>query len=194
MTVRSALSMLLALVLGAACAVLVACGGGGGNDEGLIPGGRAEALLRELDRVDREVRTGDCESVGGSVSRLQEEVNALSNDVDAGLRTRLQAGVDNLAEIAPDECLDGQRTETTDTTETTETTETVPPETTETTTPTETVPPETTQTTEPPVETSPPPVETTPPPVETIPDTGGGATVPPSGSGSGGTGGAQPTP
>jgi hypothetical protein len=191
-TVRSALSMLLALALGAGCALLVACGGSG-DDQALIPAGGADAMLRELDRVERSVRSGDCESVGGDVSRLQDQVNGLSNRVDAQLRQRLQDGVGNLAAIAPDECVAAQ----TDTTQTTDTTETVPTQTTETTEPpVETTPPETTTTTEPPpVETQPPPVETEPPPTETIPDSGGGATVPPSDSGAGGgTGGAQPTP
>lgn len=185
MIVPHAASTLLALVLGAACAVLVACGGGG-DDRGLIPPGRASAMQDELDRVARAVRHGDCDAVSSNVADLQDQVNRLSSTVDGELRRRLQEGVNNLAGIAPDECMDRQtQAQTTETTETTP--ETVPTETTPETqpTPTETAPP---------AETTPaPPAETTPapPPVETIPPDGaGGATVP---SQPDSTGGAEPT-
>lgn len=198
MTVRSVLASLLALALGAACAVLVACGGDG-DDAALIPPARADELLRELDRLERSVRTGDCESVGGDAARLQQAVGALPARVDAQLRRRLADGAANLADIAPEECDERART-----TDTANTTETVPTQTVETTTATvptqttETQPPRTTEP-EPPRTQAPPPQ--TNPPVEPIPDSGGGATAPPSdGAGSGGsdggagTGGATPTP
>jgi outer membrane murein-binding lipoprotein Lpp len=183
-TVRHAVSTLLALALGGLCAVLVACGGGG-DERALIPPARASAMQDELDRIARAVRNGNCDAVSGNVQDLQRQVNRLSNEVDAKLRARLQEGVNNLADIAPDECLD-QRTDT-QATETTETAPaTTPTETTPETTPTETTP-ETV-----PTETA-PPVETVPPPVETIPPGSGGATVPGQ-TGGGGTGGVEPLP
>jgi outer membrane biosynthesis protein TonB len=191
-TVSRALKALLALALGAACAILVACGGG--DAKSLIPGARADALVRELDQLDRAVRNGDCEAVDGSVAQLQEEVNGLGGGVDRQLRDRLQEGVANLAQIAPEECLAEEQDPAT-----TETTETAPVETTETepapveTTETEPAPVETTETE--PVEPVEPPVDPVEPPVETIPPDTGGTEVPtPDEGDTGDTGGATPTP
>jgi hypothetical protein len=175
------LTLPLALVLGAACALLVACGSGGGDD--LIPANRADAMQQRLDRIAAAVSDGSCTSVDNDLSRLQQQINALSSSVAPALRQRLQEGVNNLAQIAPEACLaQSQSTQTTPT-------ETVPPETTPTqTTPTETTPTETTPTeTTPPVETT--PVEPAPaPPTDT--GTDGGATIP---QDPGAAGGATPT-
>lgn len=184
MTVRRALPLLLALLLGLASSLLVACGGGSGG--GLIPQHRATAMEQQLDRVSAAVHAGRCQAAGQAVDQLQREVNALSGDVDAALRTRLQEGVANLARRAPQECLGTATTTTTETVPTT--TETVP-------TTTETTP-TTTETTPTTTETTPTATATTPatppaPPATTTPEGGagsGGATVP-QGQGTGATGG-----
>jgi len=175
MTVRrlsATFPLLAALLLGAACAVLVACGGSGDTDA-LIPDRQAETMIEQLDTIQASVNRGRCAGVDNQVAALQSQINGLPRKVDAALRTRLQEGVNNLAAIAPGECFERRerkqaRTQTT-TTETTP--ETTPTETTPETTPTQTtptVPPETTPTVPP--ETTPTvPPDTTPP---------GGATVP----------------
>jgi hypothetical protein len=191
MTVRAVsrtFPLLAALLLGAACAVLVACGGSGSGDD-LIPDQQAETMIDQLDTIQSSVSRGRCSGVDNQVAALQTQINDLSRKVDAGLRNRLQEGVNNLADIAPDECFerrDRQQTQTETTTTETTTTQTTTTETTPTeTTTTETVPttPETTPTVPP--ETTPTvPPETTP----TAPP--GGATVP--GDTGDGVGGASP--
>jgi cell division protein FtsN len=176
--------LLAALLLGAACAVLVACGGSGSSDD-LIPDQQAATMVDQLDKIQSSVSRGRCSGVDNQVVDLQAQINDLSNKVDAGLRARLQEGVNNLADIAPDECFARRdRQQTTTTTETTPTqTQTVETTTTETTT-TETTPttPETVPTTPETVPTTPQTTETTPP---------GGATIP-GDAGTGDTGGATP--
>ena len=187
MTVPRPLVLLVALVAGSLCATLVACAGG--DDEGLLPSGRAEAMVDELDRVQRAVRNGDCDALGERIDELQSEVNGLSADVDARLRSRLQEGVGNLAQISPVACLERAQTET-------QPTQTAPEPQPETTMP-QTTPETTTQeppaqtTTEPPAETQ--PQDQTPPPAETVPQDPGGATAPETIE-PGGTGGAEPQP
>lgn len=185
MTVRRTFPLLAALLLGAACAVLVACGGTRGNDD-LIPDQQAATMIDQLDTIQNAVDRGRCTGVGNEVATLQSQINDLSRQVNARLRARLQEGVNNLADIAPDECLTRRQEQTqTQTTETvptqTQTTETTPTQTTPTQT-TPTVPPETTPTV---------PPETTPTvPPETTPQ--GGATVPGTQTPPDGTGGATP--
>src|SRR4051794_23498553 len=175
--------LLAALLLGAACAVLVACGGSGSN-AGLIPDQQAATMIDQLDQIQTSVSRGRCSGVDNQVVDLQSQINDLSNRVDAGLRARLQEGVNNLAKIAPDECFSRRDRQQTTTTETTPTqTQTVETTTTETTT-TETTP-TTTET----VPTTPETVPTTPQTTETTPP--GGATVP-GDAGTGDTGGATP--
>jgi hypothetical protein len=126
--------------------------------------------------------------VDNQVAALQTQINDLSRRVDAGLRNRLQEGVNNLAAIAPDECFerrDRQQTQT----ETTQT-ETTQTETTQTeTTPTETTTTETTPTTPQTTPTVPPETTPTVPPETTSTTPPGGATVP---GDTGGVGGATP--
>jgi hypothetical protein len=187
------LPLLLALFLGVACSLLVACGGGERTD--LIPAGQASSMTDQLDKIDASVRRGRCTGVDQQVATLQTQVNDLSRKVNSELRAELQKGVQNLNDIAFAQCSDNAtKTQTTETT-------TTPTETTQTetvTTQTETVPTETVT-----VPTTPPTTATTPttPPVTTptTPDTtGGGAPVPGDGTGgtdtSGGAGGATPTP
>jgi cell division septation protein DedD len=176
-------SVPIALVLGLACAALVACGGSSGSDADLIPAARADKMQRQLDRIRSAVDGGSCSGVSNDVAVLQQQVNSLSSSVDASLRRRLQEGVDNLAQISPDECFANADAKTQ--------TETTPTET----TPTETTPTETTPTTPPPTTDTTPtvPPPTTTPPTTTPPTDGGagGATIP---SDPDSTGGASPTP
>jgi hypothetical protein len=179
--------LLAALLLGAACAVLVACGTSG-NDDDLIPAKQAETMIDQLDTIKSAVSRGRCSGVDNQVAALQTQINDLSRRVDAGLRNRLQEGVNNLAAIAPDECFarrEGQQTQT----ETTQT-ETTQTETTQTeTTPTETTTTETTPTTPQTTPTVPPETTPTVPPETTSTTPPGGATVP---GDTGGVGGATP--
>jgi hypothetical protein len=179
--------LLAALLLGAACAVLVACGTSG-NDDDLIPAKQAETMIDQLDTIKSAVSRGRCLGVDNQVAALQTQINDLSRRVDAGLRNRLQEGVNNLAAIAPDECFerrDRQQTQT----ETTQT-ETTQTETTQTeTTPTETTTTETTPTTPQTTPTVPPETTPTVPPETTSTTPPGGATVP---GDTGGVGGATP--
>jgi TolA-binding protein len=190
-TVRRVLPLLLALSLGVACSLLVACGGR--DTTGLIPANQASAMTDELDKIDAAVRRGRCTGVDKQVATLQGQVNDLSRKVDSQLRSQLQKGVQNLNDIAFNECSDNaQTTQTTPTT----TTPTTPTQTETVTTQTETVPTQTVTT-----QTVPPVTATTPttPPVTTptTPDSGGGAGIPDGTGGvdtTGGAGGATPTP
>jgi hypothetical protein len=185
------LPLLLALFLGVACSLLVACGGR--DTTGLIPSRQAAAMTDQLDKIGTAVRRGRCGGVDDQVATLQSQVNDLSRKVDSQLRAQLQKGVQNLNDIALDECT--ERAQATQTTETATTpTQTTPTETVPTQTETVTVPTQTTPTVPPPTATTPTvPPETTP----TAPDTGGGVGVPDDGTGvdtTGGAGGATPTP
>jgi hypothetical protein len=181
--------LLAALLLGAACAVLVACGGSGSTKD-LIPADQASQMIDQLDTIQNAVDRGRCSGVDNEVVTLQGQINDLSNRVDASLKRRLQEGVNNLADIAPDECFARRdRQQTTATTPTTATQTTTTQTTTTETTPTTTTPttPETTPTTP---TTTPTETTTTPPGGATVPGTDGTG----GGTGDGGTGGATPTP
>jgi hypothetical protein len=175
----------IALLLGLACAALVACGGSG-SSAGLIPATKADRMLSELDRIQSAVDGGSCSGLPNDVSALQQQINSLPSSVDAALRSRLQEGVNNLAQISPAQCAKNaaQKTQTATTPTTTTPTTTTPTDTTPTT------PPPTTDTTP----TTPPPTTTTTPPPTTTPPTdggAGGATIP---TDPGAAGGATPTP
>jgi hypothetical protein len=184
--------LLAALLLGAACAVLVACGSSG-SDAHLIPDDQAASMIDQLDTIQSAVSKGRCDGVDNDVAALQTQINGLSHQVDARLRNRLQEGVNNLADIAPDECFAQRDRQTTTQTQTTETQTTTTETQTTDTTPTQTVPttPETTPTTPDTTPTVPPDTTpVTPPGGATIPGTGGAGGT--DGTGDGGTGGASP--
>lgn len=193
---RRVFACLLALALGAACALLAACGGEG---KGLIAAHDADAMQQQLDQIESSVRRGQCDGLAGELTTLQQQVNALPNRVDAALRRRLLEGAANLAQISPERCaIQAAKAQTTPTT--IETTPTTPTATTPT-TPTETTPTTPTQTTT----TTVPPTTTQTPPTTVPPTTtggSGGATAPDTGGtggaggtgGTGGTGGGVPTP
>jgi hypothetical protein len=142
---------LAALLLGAATALLVACGGG----DGRIPASNASSLTSALSQISSDYRAGRCESAQRDVAKDQNAVLALPDTVDARLRRRLQSGIQNLAAKVPATCSQAQTqtqqtqpdTTTNDTTSTPTTgTDTAPTDTTGTDTGTPTTPTGTTGT------------------------------------------------
>ena len=95
---------LAALLLGAATALLVACGGG----DGRIPAGNASSLTSALSQISSDYRGGRCESAQRDVAKAQNAVLALPDTVDARLRRRLQSGIQNLAAKVPATCNQAQ--------------------------------------------------------------------------------------
>jgi hypothetical protein len=120
------LPALAALVLGAATALLVACGG-----DGRIPAGDASSIKSALTKISSDYRAGRCDAAERDVARAQNELLDLPDSVDSNLRQRLQSGIQNLGKRVPATCGQAQtqtqetqpETTTTDTT-TTETTTT----------------------------------------------------------------------
>ena len=116
------LPALVAVVLGPAAAVLVACGG-----DGRIPAGDASSLKSALNQVSADFRAGDCTAAAQAVAKAQNELLNLPDSVDAKLRDRLQSGISNLRKRVPLTC-DQTQTQTQptqpDTTPTTDTTTT----------------------------------------------------------------------
>jgi len=156
---RVALPYLLAAVLGVGCGVLAACGGSGGDRSALIPQRSADRLKSALSDVQSAVDDGNCQAAARAIVRARGILVNLPQAVDDRLVARLRQGIDNLQQIAPQQC---QQQDTTSTPSTTNqpTTQTTPTDKTPTDTPT-------TDTTPPPTTT-----ETTPP------DTTGGVTAP----------------
>lgn len=186
MTMRGAIRLGLAGALGAACALLVACGSSG---KGLIPSTNAGPLSSDFDSVAQAVSAGDCAAMQRALDQARRDFNALPASVDSGLRANLRQGLSNLEQIAPTECARTQSqsqtsqttsSQTSSTTTTTSSSTTSTP-TTSTTTSTTTTPTTTSSTTSSSSST------TTP---TTGPSTGGG-TPAPSGGGSGGAGAGQ---
>jgi hypothetical protein len=167
MRMRRPLIHLLALALGAASSVLVACGSS--SNPHLLSAARASRLQRELDAISSAVDAHQCVVATSKVQKLSDEINSLPRDTDPQLRTRLQSGAANLAQRAQEQC-----TKTTPTVTQTTTTPTV---TQTTTTPTATT---TTPTTTTPTTTTTTPTTTTTTPTTTSPDSGG-STAPPGG-------------
>ena len=108
---------LAALLLGAATALLVACGGG----DGRIPAGDASSLTSALNQISSDYRNGKCEAAQRAVAKAQNEVLALPDTVDARLRQRLQSGIQNLATKVPATCNQAQTQQTQTDTATTDT-------------------------------------------------------------------------
>lgn len=159
---------LVALAL--AATVFVA---GCGDRKGMIPKADAQTILSQLDQLDQQMSSGDCDNIASTVSDLQEQVSQLPTSVDSRLRARIEEGLANLSTQAPRDCLDQSLTTTeTTTTQTTATTTTTVP-----TTPTQTTPVPTT-----PTQTVPPPTPTqttpAPTPTQTTPSGGGGTPSP----------------
>jgi hypothetical protein len=116
MTIR-VLPPLAALLLGAATALLVACGG----SDGRIPAGDASSLTSALNQISSDYRAGQCEAAQRAVAKAQNDVLALPDSVDARLRQRLQSGIQNLATKVPATCSQTQTQQTQTDTGTTDT-------------------------------------------------------------------------
>ena len=180
MRMRVALPYLLAAVLGVGCGVLAACGGSGGDRSALIPQRSADRLKSALSDVRSAVDDGNCQAAARAIVRARGILVNLPQAVDDRLVARLRQGIDNLQQIAPQQCQQQDTTSTPSTTTQT-TTQTTPTDTTPTdTTPTDTTPTDTTPTSTTPPTTStttttaPTTTTTTPPPA----DTNGGSTTP----------------
>jgi hypothetical protein len=179
MSMRAALPYLLAAVLGVAAAALVACGSSASDRKKLIPPRSADRLKTALSDVQSAVDDGNCDSAARAITRARGALVNLPRAVDDRLVARLRQGIDNLEQIAPDECQSNQQTSTETTTETTtpETTSTPTTATTDTTTTpttsTSTSDTTTTPTTSTSTTTAPPPTTTTTPA-----DPSGGTTTP----------------
>jgi hypothetical protein len=164
--------LLVVLVLGAATAVLVACGG-----DGRLPSSDASSLTSALDEVSADFRAGRCGDAERALARARSVLGTLPSTVDPALRSRLGQGIDNLAQRVPASCraatTQSQPTETTTTDTTTTDTTTTGTDTTGTdTTPTDTTPTDTTTT---PTDTGTTPTTDTTPPA---PGDGSGGTPP----------------
>jgi hypothetical protein len=118
------LPQLAALLLGAAAAYLVACGSG----DNLIPPSDASRVQNALNEVQTDFRAGRCQDAEAAVAKARGALLNLPSSVDSGLRDRLQAGVDKLAQQVPATCgqsqTQTQETQTQETQTDTTTTET----------------------------------------------------------------------
>jgi cell division protein FtsN len=190
-SVRRALPLLLAVLLGMSTALLAACGGGG--TKGGIPSASAGELKSQITDVGQAVDGGRCDEVQGQLRQVDQGIDQLPGTTDRQLVSALRDGADKLRRVAVQDCETADATDTT-TTETppteTETTEAPPTDTTPTdTTPTDTTeaPPADTTPTPPPATTpTPPPVTpppVTPPPPVPPPVTPGGGVSPDVGPG-----------
>jgi hypothetical protein len=90
---------LVALILGAATAFLVACGG-----DGRIPASDASRVDNALDEVAADFRAGKCQAAEQAVARARGALLNLPDSVDARLRARLRSGVAKLSERVPATC------------------------------------------------------------------------------------------
>jgi hypothetical protein len=97
------LAPLAALVLGAATAVLVACGG-----DGRIPPSDASSLKSALNQISADYRAGHCQAAQQDVAKAQNALLNLPNSVNAKLRDRLQAGISSLGKRVPATCNQAQ--------------------------------------------------------------------------------------
>ncbi|MBA2515037.1 MAG: hypothetical protein H0V26_12050 [Solirubrobacterales bacterium] len=96
------------LVLLSACAALAspACGGSDAEDRKLIVDSKAEALLRNVDRVAADLSDRDCVGATAEVNRLRTRVQDLPESTDGGLVTNLTQWVDHLEAQVPEDCQD----------------------------------------------------------------------------------------
>lgn len=176
---RVALPSLLAVLLGVAASVLVACG----QTNGLLSSDDNASLGDQLGQVSDLVSGGHCTRAASAAGKLKIDVAKLSPTVDTKLRRALGQGADTVAAKAEKACKPQPTT-----------TETIPTNTITTVTPTATTPTVTTPTATATTPTTPTPTATattpttTPPP--TTPTDTRPLTVPPpsGGAGPGGSG------
>jgi hypothetical protein len=172
-------------LLGAAAALLLACGSSG---RGLIPAASAGPLQGDFEAIAQAAQSanGSCAATETAIAKTEQDFRALPPGVDGGLRRTLSQGIANLRSRALVACTQPlpQSTVTTNTTKSTQTTTptTSTPTTTQT-TPATTTPTATTPTTTGPEGGTPAPGGGT---GEPAPGGKGGGTEPEAGSGGGG--------
>jgi hypothetical protein len=179
-------------LLGAAAALLLACGSSGG---GLIPAGNAGPLQSDFEAIAQAAQRGNgsCATTEAAILKAEQDFRSLPSSLDNGLRNTLRQGTANLRARALVACTQPlpQSTvtsSTTKSTQTTPTTTTTTPTTTQT-TPTATTPTSTTPTTTGPEGGTPAPNGGT---GEPAPGGKGGGTEPGAGGSAGaGAGGGQ---
>jgi hypothetical protein len=93
----------LAAMLGAAIALLVACGSSGG---GLIPATEGGPLQNDIEIVERaaEAGNGNCGQTESALLKTDQDFSALPASVDSGLRDKIRLGIENLHKVAKEEC------------------------------------------------------------------------------------------
>jgi len=90
-------TLLLAVSLGAACAVaLISCGSG--NDANLLPGTTADEIEANLDAVEQLAAEQDCFGAEDAVAQVAAEVEELEG-VDPKLKRALEDGTAKLSEV-----------------------------------------------------------------------------------------------
>ena len=131
--------ILLALMLAAASAGAVGCGGNGGPDPSLSAQ-EAAVLTAKIDEINANVDVGSCLVAADKTDDLIADINNLPSSVNSDLKQALDNGANNLKLLLtnPDKC-QGRATTTTETTTST-------PSTTESTTTTTRTRPSTTTT------------------------------------------------
>ncbi len=124
---RLLLRILLAGLLGAAVALLIACGGSG---KGLIPTANAGPLQSDFEAVARAAQSGEgtCTATEAAIAKTEADFAALPASVDRGLRKTLSLGIANLRHRALALCAQPlpQASTTTSTPPTTTSTQTTP--------------------------------------------------------------------
>lgn len=96
-TVRQLAAFALALVLGAAAAVVLAsCGSG--EDAKLLPGATAQEISENLDSVRQFAAEGECVGAENAAQEVSAQVEGLGG-VDEKLKQALQRGAEKLGEV-----------------------------------------------------------------------------------------------
>src|SRR3954452_12070698 len=107
---RSALPYVLALLLVVSAGLLAACGSSSSDRKQFIPQRSADRISSALSDVRAAVDDGDCEEAASATARARGVLVNLPSAVSDRLVARLRQGIDNLQEIAPDECRQNQTT------------------------------------------------------------------------------------
>ena len=113
----SVLPLLAALVLGAATAFLVSCGGG----DNLIPSNDASSIENALDQVSSDFHAGHCQAAQQAVTKLNGALVNLPDSVDSRLRSRLRSGIAHLDQRVQATCTETQTQQQTQTEQQTQT-------------------------------------------------------------------------
>jgi hypothetical protein len=122
---RSPIPLALVALLGAAAAVLIACGSSG---KGLIPQANAGPLQRDFEAIEQAAQAGGghCAATTEAINRTERDYAALPATVNRALLNRLGEGIKNLRERALLLCAQPLTQTTTGTTTATTQTTTTP--------------------------------------------------------------------